>query len=235
MFEVIDPNFSMLMERTKQTMKYYPSSVCACLKENDGSFDPSCGCIQGYWYSTPESVIVMRQQVSTKILNTPNGIIYNGGAQITLPKFYLETEQLAHKTLGRGDIFVAENKKKKETDILKRGTRDFLFAFDVDDILKVSRKSTAYVAGTDYTITKDQSTPVELTQIVWEVGHGPEEDEYYTVDFISRQQFKVWEDAGNDRGTDDDILPRKVMCVIRKYVETKVNNVDSIELQQKIF
>lgn len=235
MLEVIDQNFSLLMGRTQQTMKYYPGSACACLKENDGSFDPSCGCMQGYWYSSPETIVVMRQQVSTKILNTPNGIIYNGGAQITLPKVYDGTTQNAHKTIGRGDILVAENKTKREVDILKKGTRDFLFAFDVDEILKVSRKGVVYVPTTDYTITTDQSTPIKLTTISWVAGHGPEEDEYYTVDFMSKQQFKVWEDAGNDRGTDVDVLPRKLMCVIRKYVETKVNEIDSIDLQQKVF
>lgn len=235
MLEVIDRDYTILMQKMGQTLKYYSASACICIKENDGSFDPNCGCIQGYWYSTPESVHGIRQQVSTKILNTPNGIIYNGGAQITLPKFYLGIEQKAHKTLGRGDIFVAENKKKRETDILKRGTRDFLFAFDVDEVIKISRKGTVYVLTTDYTITKDQSTPIELTNIVWVGGRGPATDEYYTVDFISRQQFKVWEDAGNDRGTDDDILPRKVMCMIRKYIETKTNNVDNLDLQQQIF
>lgn len=238
----IDPGLPLMMKRFRQTFQYYRATVCSCNKNNDGSFNPTCGCVQGYWYKTAATTTYgIRQKVSIQILTTPNGIIYNGGAQITIPQFYLNNENVAHKTLGRGDIFVIENKYKRESDVLKRGTKDFLFAFDVVEVLGITKRNAdntdivAYVQDEDFTITVSQNMPVALTTINWVKDKGPADGEYYVVDYRAKEQFKVWDDGANDRGTDEDALPRKVLCVRRRYAETQTNNVDTIDLQEKIY
>ena len=48
-------------------------------------------------------------------------------------------------------------------------------------------------------------------------------------------EFKVWEDAGSDRGTDENRLPKKMLTVLRRFVSPVENNLDTVETQQEIY
>lgn len=227
MLRVIDPNVRDTMSIYAQELKYYSGRVCSCVSENNGIPDVRCGCVLGYWYEAPETIHGIRTSVSYKFTNTPQGRIYDGGAQFTIPKYHKTVLQNAHKKLSHGDIIVVPNKTRRETDILTKGVRDKILAFDVKEIISVSRQATVYVNGEDYTIND--------TTIVWEEdGNSPADGESYTVEFICSQQYKVWEAGARDRGTDEEELPRMVVCVLRRYVTQSVNTFDEIDLQQSL-
>jgi hypothetical protein len=141
---------------------------------------------------------------------------------------------------------VLDNKTRKDTDVLQRGVRDFIYAFDVTQILSVrDDNNNQYIEGTDFTwatstgvvrSTLDTNSVVGGTSVItWLNGKGPADQEYYTVEFISKQQYRVWDDGGQDRGTDTDFLPKKVLCILRRYVNPTENPADNVDVQQAIY
>lgn len=272
MLNVIDPNIKNSLIRFGQTISYYPSRICNCIAENQGAPKKNHTCNIGYYFMQPETIIGIRTQMSFKYLNQPHGRIYNGGAIFTIPKLNLENvEQRAWKTIAHGDILVLDNKFRRDTDILTRGSRDFLFAFDVTEILSIYKDETKYEQGIDFIFSEniidvegDQGDEQDMeteestgefdddtyegleydttknwagktTTITWLPDKGPEQGESYSVEFICKQQFKVWEDGGMDRGTNDEELPKKLLTVLRRFVNYEQNIIDEIEFQQKVF
>lgn len=227
--KITDNNFTRVMDIYGQRLKYYPGRLCSCVRENNGIPKVECGCNLGYWYEAPETCYGVRQQVNWKYLNTPQGRIFDGGAQFTIPKFYQGVEQSAWKRLAHGDIIVVDNKVRRETDILRKGVRDYLYSFDIQEILTVSKQNTLYVKDVDFTISGNT--------ISWiNGGNKPAEEEYYSVEFLCKQQFKVWEMGAQDRGTTEDELPRKILTVVRRYVDTETENpMDSFDYAQNIY
>lgn len=235
MLQVIDPNIVRLMKKFGQTFKYYRASLCSCVAENNGHFDPACSCIQGFYYEAPTTVKALRNDVTRKVEHTPNGVIYNGDLRLTIPKYVDGVEQRIYYTLDKGDVFVDSKKLRRDTDICRRGVRDTLLAFDVVEILRVAYKNTVYVEGTDYTLSKAETTPHGRTVINWVDGRGPEEGAYYTVDFLALQQFKVFDGDYRFGGTDEEELPRTAKCVFRKYFETNNNPLDTVNIDHDIY
>lgn len=216
---ITDQNFSRTTEVYRQTVRYYAGSLCSCIAENNGVPALDCDCILGYRYpETPEIITAIRQNVDLKILKLPSGRIYDGGASFTIPKSFNGREQNAWRTLAHGDIIALENKQRRDTDILRKGSRDKLLAFDVKEILSVSSRSVKFIEGADYT--------VQGTNIIWDPDseNQPSEGDYYAVEFICNQQYKVWEMGGKERGTDGDELPKRVNCILRRYIETAESN-----------
>lgn len=235
--QVINRNIPNLLKRFGQTIKHYPSRICSCVAENNGMPKLNHTCMYGFYFDEPETVIGIRTQVSYKYLNQPHGRIYNGGATFTIPKFNLQgVEQKAWTKIAHGDILVLDNKTRRDTDILIRGVRDYLFAFDVIEVLSISRNNVKYTAGTDYTVTEGSSVAAgKLTTINWQTGKGPENGDTFTVEFTCKQQFKIWEDGGQDRGTDEDELPKKVVAVLRRFVNPEPQEINTIEPFGKIY
>jgi len=235
MLKIIDENIVRSLRRFGQTVKHYPGTLCSCIGENNGVPLLNHTCNQGYYYGAPETIVAIRTAISYKYLNTPQGVIYDGGATFTIPRLNLSgVEQRAYSTIIHGDILVCENKTRRDTDILKRGVRDFIYAFDVTEVLGIYKNSAKY-ASSNYTITEAISIAGKLMTIVWNTGKGPEVGESYTVEFICAQQFKVWEDAGSDRGTDENRLPKKMLTVLRRFVSPVENNLDTVETQQELY
>lgn len=221
--KVIDSNIDNLIDTFGQYVKYIPGRLCSCVAENNGVPKLGCGCNLGFRY--PEQgydTVAIRTAVSYKYLSLPFGRVFDGGAQFTIPKIYSDTEQPAWKTLAHGDIIVVTNKFRRDTDTLIKGVRDYLYAFDISEIISVSQKDNIYTAGVDYTF--------EGNAINWVSANKPAENEAYTVEFTCKQQYKVWEVGAQDRGTFEDDLPKKVICVLRRYANTEnVNPVDDFK------
>lgn len=262
MLKIIDENIVRSLRRFGQTVKHYPGTLCSCIGENNGVPKLNHTCNQGYYYDAPETIIAIRTAISYKYLNTPQGVIYDGGATFTIPRLNLSrVEQKAYSIITHGDILVCTNKTRRDTDILKRGVRDFIYAFDVTEILGIYRNGIKY-DSTDYTVVEDayktiigdNEIPItdengmptgevrakadiagKLMSIAWLPGKGPEQDESYSVEFICQQQFKVWEDAGSDRGTDVNRLPKKMLTVLRRFVTPVENRLDTVETEQELY
>lgn len=220
---ITDKNVTDLIKIYGKKLKYYSGRLCSCVGES-GTPQLKCTCNLGYRYELPEEIWGIRQKVSSKILNTPAGRIYDGGAQFTIPKFYKGILQKAFYKLSHGDIICIEGKYKRDSDVLLKGTRDRLFAFDVQEIISVSQLDVEYRQGIDF--------EMDGVSFVWlNGGNKPEEESYYSVEYTSYQQYKVWDDNGKDRGAEGDDLPNLVYCVNRRYID-KINNnpLDNVEL-----
>jgi hypothetical protein len=257
MLSIIDKNITRSIKKFGQTVKWYPSRLCSCVGK-DGVPQLNHTCNMGFYYDDPEVIKAIRTQVSYKYLNTPYGRIYNGGATFTIPKFVNVTEQNAWYKIAHGDVLVLDNKTRRETDVLYRGVRDYLYAFDVTEILSVYSNNIKYIEGIDFNVYTnpmefEDNEPMQfeddilmefensgigaknLLHIDWLPGKGPEEREYYSVEFVSKQQYKVWEDGGQDRGTDDDELPKKVVCVMRRFVNPEYQPLDNVDIKQEVY
>ncbi|MDQ7818667.1 MAG: hypothetical protein RDU14_16700 [Melioribacteraceae bacterium] len=239
---VIDNSIRGSLQRFGQTYKYYPARLCSCVEENNGNFLPDHTCNHGFYFGTAQTIIVIKTQFNEKFLNSQQGVIFNGGAQFTIPKLNLAgVEQPAWKTIAHGDVLASLTKIRRDTDILLRGTRDKIYAFDVKEVLTVSRGATIYTPITDYTVSEQTFDAGKLTVINWvtdaqQVVHGPATGEAYAVEFTCLHQFKVWDEAAMDRGTDTDDLPRKIKCVLRRFTNPEKTAYDKgVNLNQEIY
>jgi len=261
---IIDNNVLKLIDKYGVVLRYRMGTLCSCVGENNGVHKLGCGCNLGYRYSEPETISGIRTNVKHRYSNTPQGIIFNGDAQFTIPKrISTGEEQKAYKTLAHGDIISVVGKYKRDTDILRRDIKDKLSAFDVTEILKVSKKDKVYIPDVDYIVVgynlpylvndlnnrlilTEKNEPILLsevlktidreTKILWlQDGEHPEPDEYFTVEFTCEQQYKVWEDGTKDRGTSADEMPRKIIAVIRRYVNPDSNPMDNVNFTENIY
>lgn len=229
---VIDSNIKRLMAKFRLDVDWYEGRLCSCVGENNGIPRTDHNCNVGFYYGSPVTIQAIRTQVSPRYTNTPHGRIFDGGATFIIPKFIGNVEQTAYDRISFGDILVEKNRIKRNTDILTRGIRDSIFAFDVTNILSVYALNVRYLPGEDFTTTIVSSVAGKLTTIVWETGKGPASGEKYTVEFICAQQFRVWEDAGTDRGTSGDYFPKKIVCVARRFVNPEAIDIKQIEVKE---
>lgn len=239
---LIDNSVKKSLSRFGQTYKYYPARLCSCVEENNGNYLPNHTCNHGFYFGTAQTISVIKTQFNEKFLNSPQGVVFQGGAQFTIPKHNLEgVEQGAWKTIAHGDVLASLTKIRRDTDILLRGTRDKIYAFDVKEILTVSRGATVFTVTTDYTVSEQTFDAGKLTVINWVtdqqgVLHGPAAGEAYAVEFTCLHQFKVWDEAAMDRGTDVDDLPRRIKCVLRRFTNPEKTSYDKgIDLNQEIY
>lgn len=234
---VIDSSVRKLLQRFGQTCKYYPARLCSCVEENNGNYLPNHTCNHGFYFGSAQTISVIKTQFSEKLLNSPQGVIFQGGAQFTIPKHNLAgVEQPAWKTIAHGDVLASLTKTRRDTDILLRGIRDKIYAFDVKEVLTVSRGAVVYTPTIDYTVSEQTFDAGKLTVINWVAGRGPAQGETYSVEFIALHQFKVWDEAAMDRGTDTDDLPRRIKCVLRRFLNPEKTAYDKgVNLNQDIY
>ncbi len=246
------------MRRFEQEAKYYQSRLCSCVAENNGSYDVADDCVQGFRYFAPVPAHLIRTTMKNNILNTPGGRIINIDALLIIPKFHKGIEQGVWTTVTHGDVISFSNKSRRETDILVRGTRDYIHAFDVDKILSVYSKTKKFIEGVDFEtstraldfeddmnilfedgnslmLDETRLVPGETMTINWMDGKGPDEEETYTVEFMCREQYRIWDDGGGNRGTTVDDLPKKMKAVIRRFVNPEKTVIDAISVEEKIF
>jgi len=227
---ITDTNFEAVMSIYGTPLKYYPSRLCSCVAENGGLPKIGCSCILGYYYETAQDIQGVRQRVSYKRTNSPSGVIFDGGAQFSIPKFVDSIEQPVWKRLAKGDVISVVDKFRRETEILKKGVHDKLFAFDVTEIISVTQKNNVvYVQGRDFDLVG--------ATIAWrnDATITPAELSDYVVEYTCNQQYVVWEDGAKDRGTIAEDLPRLVLCVLRRYISKDTNPIDSIPYSQDLY
>ncbi|HEX2868728.1 MAG TPA: hypothetical protein VHO03_16930 [Ignavibacteriales bacterium] len=223
---VLKEDFTQLIERFKATLRYYQGRMCSCVGENNGLPRLDCGCTLGYWYNEPETLIGIRHDISHRYTNSPQGQIFEGGAQFIIPRRYKGTEQNAFYNLNKGDVISVEGKVRRDRDILRKGVRDRLYAFEVKKIISVGVLDKVFVEGRDYSLVNNE--------IVW-TGDCPSEGTYYTVEFLCQQQYMIWDAGLKDRGTDTKELPRSIVGILRRYAEAvSTNPIDNVNVDQNL-
>ena len=200
---------------------YYQGIMCSCRADNHGQPDPNCGCMAGFRYKDPITYRLLRTSVYYKDLPAEAGLIYLGGCQFAINRIVVEPDAQGnyqivndalpiYDTIGFGDVLVVTSRTRRDKDILRRGVRDSIWAFDVQSIVSISQGATFYAEGTDFVLNG--------TAIEWETGKGPQSGEAYSVEYLCKLQYVVWDDLAKDRGTETVILPKRILCRLRQYV-----------------
>lgn len=120
--------------------------------------------IYGYYYNPQVNADLVRTSINYHIVNSENGRIYKGGAKIQIPPTkYVNGSFIRlpiYDQIFKGDILVAVGKPIRDFDILTRGIRDKVFAFDIKQVLSVTsvnanKEEVFYYFGIDYLILMD--------------------------------------------------------------------------------
>ncbi len=223
--------------------------------------DPST--IFGLRYDAPMAESLIRTSISQRIVNSPDGKAFVGGARFTVPSTKRVNGAAVRVTfydrVFRGDVIVVDDKIIRDYDLPVRGRRDRLFAFDVKQILRVTGvdgngNDVFYAYNVDYTLSVN-GTPVAGTvqadgsvlltppepmplisdiEFVWVDGRGPVDGDQYAVEFISSPNYVVWDDVAARRATQNNDLPLMVMCVRRAYFNGAASGLDGISDRKAI-
>ena len=247
-------DWSDMVDEFGVEMKYYQSTICSCVGENDGQPDTDCDCYAGFRYpNNPVFVKILRTSVSMRGLPERVGLELQGGCYLTIPRCYKSGdsyyENEIYDKVNVGDVFVVNTRTRRDRDILKKDVRDSLNAFDVDEVLSVSKNGTIYEQDVDYQLNNFRyplpfwyvgfNSETDLNsgkktiggEIEWLTGgDAPAENDFYTVEFWSKIQYIVWQDLAQDRGTEEDYLPKKILCKLRQFVNFGTSQLDSINV-----
>lgn len=124
-----------------------------------------------------------------------------------------------YNKVSRGDVFVVDSRMRREGEILKKGEKDQLSAFDVKQVISVAKGNTVYKRGIDYSLSD--------TTISWiGGGNSPAAGDYYTVEYLCKANYIVYNDLASDRGTDDDKIPKRIHLALRQYANTQPLPID---------
>lgn len=120
--------------------------------------------ILGFHYEQGIGARLIRTSVSYQIVNSEEGRIYKGGARFTIPqKKFVDgsfVEQKIYERVFIGDVIAVMDKPIRDFDVLQKGKRDRVFAFDITKIISVTRSDAAkntvrYIYDEDYYIKVD--------------------------------------------------------------------------------
>jgi hypothetical protein len=193
---------------------YYSASLCACALEHGGVPDAACPlCYLGFVYAEGVAAEAVRMRVSIRHWPAELATSMQGGASLTIPALLRSgAANPAFKYVHRGDVFVFNQFPQRDTDVLKRGTRDSLWAFQVSEIVLVrDEDGVLYVEGTNFTLVG--------TTITWIAGKGPAVGKAYVTEFVAPSQYIIMQTDPVHRGGDDTgvSLPKSVLAVMRVY------------------
>lgn len=223
--------------------------------------------IHGYKYNSPVQVRLIRTSVSYHIITRPAGKIYEGGARFSIPPVAWvdgEYERLTiYDRIFKGDIIVIKNKPIRDFDVLTRGKKDVIFAFDVKSILSLvsvnaEKQEIRYIYGIDYIIKMNGEEPetivlsdgtvqisasadmpvvsdIEIEWLEEEDSKAPAIDAEYAVEFLCSPNYIVWEELAKARATEENDLPKMVMTVKRAFFNKQTNPIDTVDTQQDVF
>jgi hypothetical protein len=252
--------FYDLIDNDGVEMKYFQASLCSCIADNQGQPDVNCDCSNGFrYFMRPTTVTLLRTNVNFKSLPERIGLQLQGGCQVTVPdkvrnldkrgKAIYNDNPIFH-TVNVGDVFVIENRTRRDRDILVKDVRDTVRAFDVQSIISVMKKGTMYQEGVDFRFDtyfypdpywkvpiRDNDADLHKGdhylggEVIWlDGGNAPAQGEHYTVEYTSKIQYVVFQDLAKDRGGDDDVLPKRLLCSLRQFVNFDKNPLDQVEL-----
>lgn len=119
-----------------------------------------------------------------------------------------------YNKVSRGDVFILDSRFRREGEILKKGEKDDLSAFDVQKIISVAKGNTVYKEGIDYTLSG--------STISWTVGgSSPSSGDHYTVEYLCKINYIVYDELASDRGTEDDEIPKRIHLALRQYANNQ--------------
>lgn len=98
--------------------KYYAGRICSCIGKNNGSYDPTCGCLGGFRYKEPVEYKLIRSSIRYDKLTEKAGQILQGGCLFTIPrKLTKHNAQITgSKDLSNGIDLTSEYKLKISID-----------------------------------------------------------------------------------------------------------------------
>jgi hypothetical protein len=174
----------------------------------------------GYIYGEPVEELLIRTSMNLKFMTERQVHIYQGGCRITIPKYNNKDKAIGfYTTATQGDVVVMKGDTRRDRDICQIGKRDYLLAFDVKEVLSVNEKSKEFKKDIDYKVHINQIK----TEIEWLGKDVPAS--FYSVEFLSLVNYMVWDDMAKHRGSLDDNLPKMIMCCLRPYLESKINDI----------
>ncbi len=113
--------------------------------------------------------------------------------------------------VSRGDVMVIDDRSRRDNAILKRGTLDRIKSFDVTRITQVAKGETFYRENIDFTFNG--------STITWLASKGPATGDNYTVEYLAKPNYVVFEELPTDRGADTDIIAKRIHLALRNYAE----------------
>lgn len=113
--------------------------------------------------------------------------------------------------VSRGDVMVIDDRSRRDNAILKRGTLDRIKSFNVTRITQVAKGETLYRENIDFSF--------DGTTITWLANKGPATGENYTVEYLAKPNYVVFEELPTDRGADTDIIAKRIHLALRNYIE----------------
>ena len=165
------------------------------------------------------SQIDIVESTSNDIMETLFGLKTNTAPHSYTPSKVNEQFMDVFHKVSRGDVFVVHGRHRREGEILKKGEKDSVSAFDIKKIVSVSKGITIYKEGIDYTL--DSKT------ILWTAtGSHPEDGENYTVEYLCEPNYIVYDELAGDRGRDEDEIPKRVHLALRQYANTETIPID---------
>jgi hypothetical protein len=224
MFEIFDnADVEDLLDEFGVNILYYKAKKCTCIIENSGRWDPKDNCYFGWRFEEPIKLEVVRTNYKMDISNINLGEIFHGGCHFTVFKKYTDnTPNPMWRSLSQGDVIVNLDDVARKVDQLDIGKRNFLYAFNIVQVLSVYYKGKTYVEGKDYNVKKEEGTNPK-TIIEW-IDEGEKPDKYYSVEFEYNVNYWLFNEMPKQRGAGDDSLPKSVTCIIRPYGETETKN-----------
>ncbi len=220
--------------------------------------------IYGFKYDAPQVQTLIRTSVRQRMEYGYEGVLPRGTVKFIIPNVQIVDGEVnpvpMWERVFRGDVIVVKDKPMRDFDVLVRGRRDKVFAFDVQKILYVTSTNAAgeevqYEYGVDYTLqlngvdipgTEQTDGSILLTppgtipitsDIVFNWlsgGKEPKDGGQYVVEFTCSPNYVVYDDLANNRATEDGDLPKSVLCVRRAYFNQTPNPVDTVQERNPI-
>jgi len=95
---------------------------------------------------------------------------------------------------------------------MKRGFQDSIKAFDIKRILSVSADDQIYHENIDFTFAGDA--------ITWLAGKGMSNGVAYATEMLVNPNYIVYEEQASDRGSDIELVAKKIVLKLRNYTES---------------
>lgn len=175
----------------------------------------------GYGYLSIKSLTIrdtskidIIESVSNDIMETLLGLRPETAPHTYIPSKNEEQYMDVFHKVSRGDVFVVHGRHRREGEILKKGEKDTVSAFDIKKIVSVAKGSVLYREDIDFTLS---GKTIQWT----DSGSHPEYGENYTVEYLCEPNYIVFDELAGDRGRDTDEIPKKVHLALRQYANTE--------------
>jgi len=119
---------------------------------------------------------------------------------------------MLYDEISSGDIITLDLRTRRDTVVMKRGVQDQIKAFDIQRILSVSAEDQIYRENIDFTFSGNT--------ITWLSGKGMANNVPYTTEMLVNPNYIVFEEQASDRGSDIELVAKKIVLQLRNYTES---------------